>query len=193
MLVGSEDVTAKVSAALDGVPADKVVDARRAALTKLEQACEEDSQKAKGGPLKCERVSLYQGGQYWLYKYSRYDDVRLVFVPERDMAAFGGDPDNFQFPRWCLDMSILRAYEGGKPAKTPTHLRFNWNGAQPGDPVFVSGHPGNTDRLLTASQLETAARHVHAVLADALLGAARPHDPVLQDRGGSRDAPPSRT
>jgi hypothetical protein len=154
VLVGSEDVTAKVSAALEGVPADKVVEARRAALTKLEQACEEASKKAKGGALKCERVSLYQGGQYWLYKYRRYDDVRLVFVPERDIAAFGGDPDNFQFPRWCLDMSILRAYEGGKPAKTPTHLRFAWNGAQPGDPVFVSGHPGNTDRLLTASQLE---------------------------------------
>lgn len=154
VLVGSEDVTAKVSAALDGVPADKVVEARRAALTKLEQACEEASKKAKGGPLKCERVSLYQGGQYWLYKYRRYDDVRLVFAPERDIAAFGGDPDNFQFPRWCLDMSILRAYEGGKPAKTPTHLRFDWSGAQPGDAVFVSGHPGNTDRLLTAAQLE---------------------------------------
>ena len=60
--------------------------------------------------------------------------MRLVFAPERDIAAFGGDPDNFQFPRWCLDMSILRAYENGKPAKTPNHLRFNWAGAQPGDP-----------------------------------------------------------
>jgi hypothetical protein len=146
-------VTAKVAAALAGVAPDKVVEARRAALTKLEQACEEDSKKAKGGALKCERVALYQGGQHWLYKYRRYDDVRLVFVPERDIAAFGGDPDNFQFPRWCLDMSILRAYENGKPAKTPNHLRFNWAGAQPGDPVFVSGHPGDTDRLLTTSQL----------------------------------------
>ena len=99
-------------------------------------------------------MSLYQGGQHWLYKYRRYDDVRLVFAPERDIAAFGGDPDNFQFPRWCLDMSILRAYEDGKPAKTPNHLRFDWDGAQPGDAVFVSGHPGNTDRLLTASQLD---------------------------------------
>jgi len=80
--------------------------------------------------------------------------VRLVFAPERDIAAFGGDPDNFQFPRWCLDMSILRAYENGKPAKTPNHLRFDWNGAEPGDAVFVSGHPGNTDRLLTVAQLE---------------------------------------
>ena len=153
VLMATEDVTAKVAAATAGVAPDKMVEARRAALTKLEQACEEESKKAKGGPFKCERVTLYQGGQYWLYKYRRYDDVRLVFAPERDIAAFGGDPDNFQFPRWCLDMTILRAYDGGKPAKTPTHLRFNWAGAQPGDPVFVSGHPGNTDRLLTASQL----------------------------------------
>jgi hypothetical protein len=154
VLAGTEDVTTKVAAALEGVAPDKVVEARRAALTKMEQACEEDSKKSKGGALKCEGVSLYQGGQHWLYKYRRYEDVRLVFAPERDIAAFGGDPDNFQFPRWCLDMSILRAYDGGKPAKTPNHLNFDWDGAQPGDAVFVSGHPGNTDRLLTAAQLE---------------------------------------
>ena len=154
VLVGTEDVTAKVAAALKGVAAAGLVEARRAALTKLEQECEESSAKSKGGPLKCERVALYQGGQHWLYKYRRYEDVRLVFAPERDMAAFGGDPDNFQFPRWCLDMSILRAYEKDKPAKTPNHLRFDWDGAQPGDAVFVVGHPGNTDRLLTVSQLE---------------------------------------
>ena len=154
VLVGTEEVTAKVAAATAGLAADAAVEARRRELTRLEQACEEASAKSKGGALKCERVSLYQGGQYWIYKYRRFEDVRLVFAPERDIAAFGGDPDNFQFPRWSLDFSILRAYEGGKPAKTPTHLRFAWNGAQPGDPVFVSGHPGNTDRLLTASQLE---------------------------------------
>jgi hypothetical protein len=154
VLVGTEDVTAKVAAALAGVAPAGIVEARIAALTKLEQACEESSAKAKGGPQKCERVSLYQGGQHWLYKYRRYDDVRLVFAPERDMAAFGGDPDNFQFPRWCLDMSILRAYENDKPARTPNHLRFDWDGAEPGDAVFVSGHPGDTDRLLTVSQLE---------------------------------------
>ena len=154
VLVGTEDVTAKVATALQGVAADKVVEARRAALTKLEQACEEGSKAATGGSLKCERVSLYQGGQHWLYKYRRYEDVRLVFAPERDIAAFGGDPDNFQFPRWCLDMTILRAYDGDGPAKTPTHFKFDWDGAQPGDSVFVSGHPGNTDRLLTAAQLE---------------------------------------
>ena len=154
VLVGTEDVTAEVAAATAGLAADAVVEARRRELTKLEQACEEASAKSRGGALKCERVSLYQGGQYWLYKYKRYEDVRLVFAPERGIAQFGGDPDNFQFPRWCLDMSILRAYENGKPAKTPNRLRFDWDGADPGDPVFVSGHPGNTDRLLTVSQLE---------------------------------------
>ncbi len=154
VLVGTEDVTAMVAAATAGIAADAVVEARRRALTKLEQACEEASAKSKTGALKCERVTLYQGGQYWLYKYRRYEDVRLVFAPERDIAAFGGDPDNFQFPRWCLDMSILRVYEKGKPAKTPDHLRFDWNGVDPGDPVFVSGHPGNSDRLRTVAQLE---------------------------------------
>ena len=155
VLVGMEEVTAKVAAATAGLAADAVVEARRRELTRLEQACEEASAKSKGGALKCERVSLYQGGQYWIYKYKRYEDVRLVFAPERDIAAFGGDPDNFQFPRWCLDMSILRAYENGKPARTPNRLRFNWDGADPGDAVFVSGHPGNTDRLLTVAQLST--------------------------------------
>ncbi|MGH8129616.1 MAG: S46 family peptidase [Steroidobacteraceae bacterium] len=155
VLVGTEDVTAKVSKATAGVAADAVVEARRSELTRLEQACEETSKASKTGPLKCERVSLYQGGQYWLYKYRRYKDVRLAFAPERGIAQFGGDPDNFQFPRWCLDMSILRAYENGRPAKTANRLRINWDGADPGDPVFVVGHPGNTDRLLTVTQLET--------------------------------------
>ncbi|HXV39570.1 MAG TPA: S46 family peptidase [Steroidobacteraceae bacterium] len=155
VLVGTEDVTARVTAATAGLSAEAAGEARRAELARLEQACEEGSKKSKGGPLKCERVSLYQGGQYWIYKYRRYEDVRLVFAPERDIAAFGGDPDNFQFPRWCLDMTILRAYENGKPAKTPGRLRFDWDGANPGDAVFVSGHPGNTDRLLTVAQLET--------------------------------------
>jgi hypothetical protein len=155
VLVGTEDVTAQVAKATAGIADDAIVEARRSELTRLEQACEVASKTSAGGALKCERVTLYQGGQYWLYKYKRYEDVRLVFAPERDIAAFGGDPDNFQFPRWCLDMSILRAYENGKPASTPNHLRINWDGADPGDPVFVSGHPGNTDRLLTVAQLET--------------------------------------
>jgi hypothetical protein len=100
-------------------------------------------------------VTLYGGGQYWLYQYRRYDDVRLVFAPEADIAAFGGDPDNFQFPRWCLDFSLMRAYANGTPVATPEHLVLDFTGPVAGDPVFVAGHPGSTDRLLTVAQLKT--------------------------------------
>jgi len=156
VLMDMEDVTTKVTAALRGLDDKAANDMRKKTLTQLEQACEQQSQGASGGPYKCESVDLYQGGQYWLYKYHRYDDVRLVFAPERAIAAFGGDPDNFQFPRWCLDMSVLRAYgPDGKPASTPNFLQINRAGPNAGDVVFVSGHPGSTDRLLTVAQLET--------------------------------------
>ncbi len=156
VLVGLEEVTAKVQAAIRGLDAKSANDTRKKTLTQLEQACEEQSRHGRDGPLKCESVDLYQGGQYWLYKYRRYQDVRLVFAPERDIAAFGGDPDNFQFPRWCLDVSVLRAYTGdGKPAATPAYLRIRPEGPQSGEVVFVSGHPGTTDRLLTVAELET--------------------------------------
>jgi V8-like Glu-specific endopeptidase len=154
VLVGAQEVTADVSTALAGVAAADAARARNQTLTRLEERCEAAS-KAGATPLKCETVTLYQGGQYWLYKYKRYDDVRLVFAPEAAAAAFGGDPDNFQFPRWCLDMGLLRAYENGKPAAPPAHLAFNWSGATEGEPVFVAGHPGTTQRLLTAAQLRT--------------------------------------
>lgn len=155
VLVRTEDVTDRVHAATKGLPSTEVVKARRAELTRLEQACEDASSKdRKTGPLKCEAVALYQGGQYWLYAYKRYEDVRFVFAPEKDASAFGGDVDNFQFPRWTLDMSILRAYENGKPAVTPNHLRFDWSGAETGEPVFVSGHPGSTARLETSAELD---------------------------------------
>ena len=138
-----------------GQDAKQANETRKRTLTALEQACEEASKKdAKTGPLKCESVDLYHGGQYFLYKYKRYTDVRLVFAPEDGIAAFGGDPDNFQFPRWDLDMSVLRAYEDGKPAHTPNYLRMNFNGPKAGDVIFVAGHPGNTDRELTLEQLK---------------------------------------
>jgi hypothetical protein len=156
VLVGVEEVTAKVAAAIRGLDARSANDTRKKTLTQLEQACEQQSRHGRNGPLKCESVDLYQGGQYWLYKYRRYQDVRLVFAPERDIAAFGGDPDNFQFPRWCLDMSLLRAYTPeGKQAATPSFLRIRPEGPRAGEVVFVSGHPGTTDRLLTVAQLET--------------------------------------
>ena len=154
VLVAMEDITAKVSAATQGLDDSAANSARKKELTRLEQACEEASKKDKRtGALSCESVSLYQGGQYFLYKYKRYSDIRLVFAPEDDIAAFGGDPDNFQFPRYCLDMSIMRAYENGKPASTPNYLKVNFSGPEAGDPVFVTGHPGNTQRLLTVDEL----------------------------------------
>src|SRR5882757_10627984 len=154
VLVGTEDVTDAVSKAIAGLSETSANDARKRSLTTLEQACEQASTKAKSGKLRCQAVTLYQGGQYFLYKYKRYDDVRLVFAPEADIASFGGDPDNFQFPRWSLDFSMLRAYEHGKPAKTPNHLRVNFAGPHADELVFVAGHPGTTQRLETRAQLE---------------------------------------
>jgi hypothetical protein len=149
VLVGLEEVTTSVSRAVAGLDDAAANTARRAELTRLEAACEE----ASGHTLSCEVVSLYNGGQYFIHQYKRYDDVRLVFAPELDIAAFGGDPDNFNFPRWCLDMSFLRAYEDGKPAATPNYLAWRKAGPAAADPVLITGHPGGTDRSLTMSQL----------------------------------------
>jgi Peptidase S46 len=154
VLVGMENITAAVAKSVGGLDDKSANDARKKALTQLEQSCEQASAKAKSGKLKCQAVTLYEGGQYFLYKYKRYDDVRLVFAPEADIAAFGGDPDNFQFPRWSLDFSVLRAYEHGKPAKTPNYLKINFAGPHPDELVFVAGHPGTTQRLETRAQLE---------------------------------------
>jgi hypothetical protein len=152
VLMKMDNITAQVNAATAGLDAKAANDARKKALTRLEQTCEKAAPAT--APRHCESVRLYEGGQYFLYQYKRYDDVRLVFAPEDAIAAFGGDPDNFQYPRWCLDMSMLRAYENGRPAKTPVFLKVNWNGPAAGDAVFVSGHPGSTDRLLSVAQLE---------------------------------------
>jgi V8-like Glu-specific endopeptidase len=154
VLMETENVSAAVTKALAGVAPADVARTRNEALTKLEAACEAASKKTPT-PLACESVTLYQGGEYWLYKYKRYDDVRLAFAPEQAVAAFGGDPDNFQFPRWCLDMTLLRAYENGRPAQVSNHLSFNWSGAKEREPVFVAGHPGTTQRLMTVAQLKT--------------------------------------
>jgi hypothetical protein len=154
VLVASENVTNSVAKAIAGLSYTAANSARKRALTTLEQACEQASVKAKSGKLRCQVVTLYQGGEYFLYKYKRFDDVRLVFAPEADIASFGGDPDNFQFPRWSLDFSILRVYENGKPAVTPNYLRINFAGPAPNQLVFVAGHPGSTARLQTRAQLE---------------------------------------
>jgi hypothetical protein len=148
VLMNMEDITAKVNAATAGKAEKSANEIRKATLTRLESECESATKR------KCEAVTLYQGGQYWLYQYKRYTDLRIVFAPEVGIAAFGGDPDNFQFPRWCLDMGVLRAYEDGKPATPANYLKINFTGPAVGEPVFVSGHPGGTDRLLTVEQLK---------------------------------------
>jgi hypothetical protein len=156
VLVEMTNVTDRIAAAVAGKDEKAANEARKKTLTEIEQACEAASQKnKKTGPRKCQAVNLYNGGQYWLYQYKRYTDVRVAFAPERSIAAFGGDPDNFQFPRWCLDMGILRAYENGKPAKTPNYLKINFAGPTAGELTLVSGHPGSTDRLLSLAELKT--------------------------------------
>jgi ribonuclease HI len=155
VLIDTENVTSKVSAATAGLADSKANEVRKQTLSKLEAECTSASKKNRAtGPLECESVSLYQGGQYYLYKYKRYDDVRIVFAPHDAIAAFGGDPDNFNFPRWCLDFSLLRVYENDRPARTPDHLTWRAEGPAAGEPVFVVGHPGNTNRLYTESQLK---------------------------------------
>jgi hypothetical protein len=152
VLVQMDDITADVEQATAGKTEAEANEARKQLLTQLESRCE-DAAKQAGSPRSCESVNLYNGGQYFIYQYQRYDDVRLVFAPEGGIAHFGGDPDNFNFPRWCVDMSLLRAYENGMPASTPRYLKWRRSGAEAGEPVFVSGHPGSTNRLLTAAEL----------------------------------------
>lgn len=153
VLMKTEEITAQVKAAMAGRDERAANEARKQLLSRLEKACEEAA--GTKDPRRCETVTLYGGGQYFLYQYKRYDDVRLVFTPEAAIGAFGGDPDNFQFPRWTLDMSMLRAYENGAPARTPGHLGINWEGPAAGEAVFVPGHPGTTQRLLTMAQLHS--------------------------------------
>src|SRR5262249_4768630 len=103
--------------------------------------------------LRSDVVTLYQGGSYHLYRYKKYTDVRLVFAPEEKIAAFGGDVDNFEFPRVGLDVSFFRAYEDGRPAQVKHWFTFSEQGAKDGDLVFVTGHPGTTNRLETIEKL----------------------------------------
>ncbi|MGH8338325.1 MAG: S46 family peptidase, partial [Gammaproteobacteria bacterium] len=154
VLVGTTDVTGVVLKAIAGLSDTAANEARKKTLTRLEQACEQASARGKTGKLRCQAVTLYQGRQFFLYEYKRYVDLRMVFAPEADIAAFGGDPDNFQFPRWSLDFSLLRAYENGKPAATPDYLQISFDGPAAGQLVFVPGHPGSTARLQTRAQLE---------------------------------------
>lgn len=152
VLTRMQDVTAAVRAEVGEGGDAQSNERRRAMLTRLEQECEA-SYAGQRGRYACEAITLYGGGQYFLYHYRRYDDVRLVFVPEQDVAGFGGDLDNFEFPRWNLDAALLRVYDNGRPAATPDFLRWRRGGAAEGEAVFVAGHPGSTQRLSTLAQL----------------------------------------
>ena len=153
ILVKTDDVTDRVTNATKGKSGDDFVKARDAAIAGLEK------NDCSGREYRCQVLSLYQGGQYQLYTFRRYTDVRLVAAPEEDMAFFGGDPDNFNFPRYDLDFSFIRLYENGKPASTPNHLEWSLTPPKAGEPIFVSGNPGSTERLMTADQLETMRAH----------------------------------
>ena len=149
VLQSIEDVTSRINAA---VPKDADAASAFAARRKIIAEVEKESQDRTG--LRSDVVTLWQGGAYHLYRFKRYTDVRLVFAPEQQIAFYGGDPDNFEFPRHDLDICLFRAYENDKPAKVDNFLRFSLTGVKDGELTFVSGHPGRTGRLLTVAELD---------------------------------------
>lgn len=146
VLTAITDVTGAIEAATAGVTPETFARARDAEFARLTREC-------TTATTRCEVVTLYQGGRYALYQYRTYDDVRLVFAPEHQMAAFGGDPDNFNFPRYCLDFSFLRLYENGAPAVTPNHLDMRFTPLAEDEVVLIAGNPGRTSRLRTTAEL----------------------------------------
>ncbi|HVH28823.1 MAG TPA: S46 family peptidase [Vicinamibacterales bacterium] len=150
VLTSYEEVTERiVAAARNAATPQAAFDARRAAIAQVEK----DSLDKTG--LRSDVVTLYQGAQYWLYRYRKFTDVRLVFAPEQQMAFFGGDPDNFTYPRYDLDFALVRVYENDAPLRVEHFLKWNAKGASENELVFVSGHPGSTDRNDTLAELET--------------------------------------
>ena len=148
VLESMENVTQRVAQATAGKSPEAAFAARRAVIAEIERESFE-----KTG-LRSDVVTLYNGGEYWLYRYKKYTDVRLVFAPEQQTAFFGGDPDNFTYPRYDLDMALFRVYENGKPIDSRQYLKWNPSGPAEGDLVFVSGNPGSTSRLAPMSELE---------------------------------------
>ena len=148
-LVGIEDVTSKIKdAAKPDMSSAEAGQAQRAAMSRVEKEC------AGSTGLRCDVVMFYSGEVYNLYKYKKYTDVRLVFAPEFDIAFFGGDPDNFTYPRYDLDITFFRVYENNKPAHIEHYLRWSPTGVKVNELIFVSGHPGSTGRQKTITQLE---------------------------------------
>lgn len=149
VLVSMENVTARVQDALKGSRnAEQEFAKRKDVITAIER----ESLEKTG--FRSDVVTLYQGGEYWLYRYKKYTDVRIVFAPEQQIAFFGGDPDNFTYPRYDLDFALFRVYENGRPIQSENYLKWNPKGAGDGELVFVSGNPGSTQRMDTLAQLE---------------------------------------
>jgi hypothetical protein len=159
VLLQIDDVTAKVTAG-EKPDADtaSVNQARKASMARIEKEC------AANTGNRCDVVTLYSGGRYDLYQYKKYTDVRLVFAPEESIAAFGGDPDNFTYPRYCLDFSLFRAYENGQPIASKDYLRWSPAGVKDGELTFVAGNPGTTGRMMTMAQLEYSRDVAYPVL-----------------------------
>ena len=150
VLIFTGDVTQRVqSAVTSGMSESDALKARKAEIAKIEK----ESTDKTG--LRSDVITLYQGGEYWLYRYKKYTDIRLVFAPEQQIAFFGGDPDNFTYPRYDIDFALFRVYENGKAVESNNYLKWNPQGAADGELVFVSGNPGSTSRLDTLSQIET--------------------------------------
>lgn len=151
VLVNMIDVTSRVKAvAKENMSAKDINEARNKEIDKIE------SEYFEKTGLRSDVVSFYNGGEFWLYQYKKYTDVRLVFAPERNAAYFGGDNDNFTYPRWNLDVTFFRVYENDKPLKTDNYFKWSKNGATDGELVFMSGHPGRTSRLKTYAQIQFA-------------------------------------
>lgn len=149
VLTRISDVTGRIDTATSGVAPEAFARTRDSEIARIESEC-------SSGDHRCEVVTLYQGGRYGLYEYTRYDDVRLVFAPEHQIAAFGGDPDNYNFPRYCLDFAFLRVYRGGHPAATPAHLRMRFTPLQEDEVVLAVGNPGTTSRTRTSAEIAFA-------------------------------------
>lgn len=140
------DVTPQIDAAAAQVPAESFARVRDETIDRLEAQC-------SSGSIRCEVITLYQGGRYALYRYKRYDDVRIVFAPEQAAAQFGGDADNFVFPRYVADFAFLRVYERGAPAQTPNHLTMRFTPVEEDEVVLAAGSPGATSRLRSVAEL----------------------------------------
>lgn len=158
-LLRVEDVTDRVKgAAKPDAPDTQALRDRLAEIARIEKECGAATRN------KCEVVNLYSGGRYHLYQYKKYTDVRLVFAPESDIGFFGGDPDNFTYPRYCLDIAFFRVYDNGRPAQTVHYLPWSREGVKEGELIFVSGNPGTTGRLMTVAQLEFSRDHSYPLI-----------------------------